>query len=156
MNVVSRVLIISFFIAVPIVVFPQTKNSVPEVTSPDKKLKVTLVVKDGVPFYRLSRNNKPLLSDSRLGFVLKGQPALDKDFKIISLTPSTFDETWTQPWGEAKDIRNHYNSLVVVLEERSELKRKMSVEFRVYNDGIGFRYSLPQQENLKDFVILDE
>src|SRR5688572_24214406 len=156
MKVVSKVILLSFLAVLPLIVLSQTKSSVSEATSPDKTLKVTVVVKEGVPFYRLFRNNKPLLSDSRLGFVLKGQPAMDKDFKIVSSTPSTFDETWTQPWGEVKDIRNHYNSLVVVLEEQSQLKRKMSVEFRVYNDGIGFRYSLPQQENLKDFVILDE
>ena len=156
MKVVAKLILVSFLSVLPLIVSSQEKSRVPEVTSPDKVLKVTVLVRDGAPFYRLSRNNKPLLSDSRLGFVLKGQPALDKDFKIVNATPSTFDEIWTQPWGETKDIRNHFNSLVVVFEEQSELKRKMSVEFRVYNDGIGFRYSLPQQENLKDFVILDE
>ena len=156
MNLVLKTILISFFTVLPLLVSSKEKIKPTEVASPDKTLKIRVSIKSGVPFYSLFHLGKPLLSDSRLGFVLKDQPALDKDFKISSSTSSSFDETWTQPWGEVKTIRNQYNSLVVVFEELSDLKRKMTVEFRVYNDGIGFRYILPQQDNLKDFVILDE
>jgi len=134
----------------------QEKGRSPEVVSPDRVLKVKFQIKNGVPNYSLYRNKQAILLDSKLGFVLKGPPAMDKDFKIIDSKQSSFDETWTQPWGEVKDIRNNYNSLSLTLQEQSGLKRKMSIEFRVYNDGLGFRYTIPQQENLKDFVILDE
>jgi len=127
-----------------------------EVTSPDRTLQVRVILKNGIPFYNVTRNGQPVINDSRLGFVLKDLPALDHDFTITSATPATKDETWTQPWGEVKTIRNHYNSLTITLEEKSALKRKLLVTFRVYNDGIGFRYEIPQQANLKSFIIMDE
>lgn len=127
-----------------------------DVSSPDKSIRVRFQVKGGVPSYTIHRNNKPVINDSRLGFVLKDQPALAKDLRIALTRPSSLDETWTQPWGEVKDVRNHYNGVYIALEEQSSLKRKMSIEFRVYNDGIGFRYEIPEQPNLKDFVIMDE
>lgn len=147
---------LSFFLCVSAIVSAKEKAKSAEVTSPNKSIKVLVQTKDGVPFYSVKRNDEIILTDSKLGFVLKDQPALSKDFKIISAKQSSFDETWTQPWGEVKNIRNQYNSLVIVLEEQSALKRKMLVEFRVYNDGVGFRYEIPQQPNLKDFVIMDE
>jgi alpha-glucosidase len=133
----------------------QNKNRA-EVSSPDRKIKITITLKDGVPTYSVLRNGQPLIGESKLGFVLKDQPVLATDFKISSSKQSTFDETWTQPWGEVKTIRNHYTGLSIVLEERSALKRKINLEFRVYNDGFGFRYEIPSQPNLKDFVIMDE
>lgn len=156
MKAVLKIVLLSLITLLPVFVSAKEKNKSPEVSSPDNTLKVRVAVKGGVPYYSLFRNNKPLLADSRLGFVLKDQPALDKNFKIVSSRHSTFDQTWTQPWGEVKDIRNHYNSLVVVFQETTALKRTMMLEFRLFNDGIGFRYTLPQQENLKDFVIMDE
>jgi alpha-glucosidase len=106
--------------------------------------------------YTVQRNGQTIITDSKLGFILKNQPALAADFKVADVRKSSFDETWTQPWGEVKTIRNHYNSLAVTLGEQTNLKRTVIVEFRVYNDGVGFRYEFPQQPNLKDFVIMDE
>lgn len=131
-------------------------SPVEAVASPDGSLNVQFLLKDGKPLYKISYNNSLLIRDSRLGFVLKDLPALDKDFTIVSATRTSFDETWTQPWGEVKNIRNQYNSLVITLEEQTELHRKMMVEFRVYNDGLGFRYEIPDQPNLTDFIIMDE
>jgi alpha-glucosidase len=127
-----------------------------ELSSPDQLVQLQFVLKDGIPFYNVSYRNKPVVKDSRLGFVLKDLPALDKDLKIATAIKSSFDETWTQPWGEVKKIRNHYNSVVITLEEQSNLKRKLVVEFRVFNDGLGFRYEIPQHPHLKNFVIMDE
>jgi alpha-glucosidase len=136
--------------------FGKSKDKPIEVDSPNRKVKVQFLLKNGAPFYRIQYLNKILVTDSRLGFILKEQPALNKDFKIISSTKSSTDETWTQPWGEVKNIRNHYNGIAIDLEEQTGLKRKLNVMFRVYDDGIGFRYELPEQPNLKEFVILDE
>ncbi|MEO7990454.1 MAG: glycoside hydrolase family 97 protein [Chryseolinea sp.] len=147
---------LSIFLCVSVLISAKEKPRSSEVISPNKSIKVLVQVKDGILFYSLKRNDEIILADSKLGFVLKDQPTLSKDFKIVSAKQSSFDEIWTQPWGEVKSIRNLYNSLVVMLEEQSALKRKLSIEFRVYNDGIGFRYEIPQQPNLKDFVIIDE
>lgn len=127
-----------------------------DVSSPHKSIKVTFQVLQGIPYYSLHHNNNVILSNSRLGFVIKGEPALDQDFKIINTKHTSFDETWTQPWGEVKSIRNNYNGLVVTLEQQSSVQRTMEIEFRVYDDGIGFRYSFQDQPNLKDFVVIDE
>lgn len=139
-----------------LIAFALRKDELAEIASPDGDVKVTFWLNKGVPFYRINNNNLPLIKASKMGFVLKGLPALDKNFKIQNVTKSTFDETWTQPWGEVKTIRNNYNSLLITLEEDVAPKRKMLVEFRVYNDGLGFRYEVPSQPAIKDFIITDE
>jgi alpha-glucosidase len=136
--------------------FAQKIDATTNVSSPDGKIKVTVQLSNGVPGYEVHRNGQPIISDSKLGFIFKDQPSLSKDFKISSSKQTSFDNTWTQPWGEVKTIRNNYNSLRITLEEISVLKRKLNVEFRVFNDGFGFRYEIPEQANLKDFVIMDE
>lgn len=125
-------------------------------TSLDKKISVTFKLKQGAPFYSIKYKNAPVISDSRLGFRFKTAEPMERNFEITNTQISEFDETWTQPWGEVKDIRNHYNELRVQLKEKTELARRMDIVFRVYDDGIGFRYELPEQENLKDFRIMDE
>jgi alpha-glucosidase len=137
-------------------VYGKTKNRLLEISSPTGLVKVQFLLKDGLAFYKVNYQNKLLIKDSRLGFALKDLPAIDKDFKIVSAIHSSFDETWSQPWGEVKNIRNHYNNLLLTLEEQSNLKRKVVLEFRVYDDGLGFRYEIPKQPNLQNFVIMDE
>lgn len=150
--VIISILSVSFLIA-----FAITKDEKAEITSPDGNVKVVFWLnKGGLPVYSITNGNKPLISESKMGFTLKGLPALDKNFKIQNIAKSTFDETWTQPWGEVKTIRNNYNALVITLEEDVAPKRKMLVEFRVYNDGLGFRYEVPSQQAIKDFIITDE
>jgi alpha-glucosidase len=149
----------SFFIVFLLFVltgFARQKDRSIDILSPDGLIKVVFQLKNGVPFYSVLRNNVAVLNDSKLGFILKDLPALHNDFKIASSARSSFDETWSQPWGEVQKIRNQYNSLTVTLEETSAGKRTMILHFRVFNDGLGFRYEIPKQENLKDFVIMDE
>ncbi len=136
--------------------FGKDKDQLLETKSPDGSVLVQVKLKGGAPVYTVQRNGQTIITDSKLGFILKNQPALAADFKVADVRKSSFDETWTQPWGEVKTIRNHYNSLAVTLGEQTNLKRTVIVEFRVYNDGVGFRYEFPQQPNLKDFVIMDE
>ncbi|POY35008.1 alpha-glucosidase [Solitalea longa] len=126
------------------------------VKSPDGTLNVSFQLKDGVPYYNIGKRNFSVVNDSKMGFILKDIPSLDKDFKIIDSKTGTFDQTWTQPWGEVKDIRNNYKSLVVSLQEKKGLKRKMNIVFKVYNDGVGFRYEIPEQPGLTEYQIMDE
>ncbi len=126
------------------------------VTSPDGTLAVTFSLQDGTPFYTLARFGLPVLKPSRLGFVLKDAPPLEDGFAVVSAENSAVDETWTQPWGEKKNIRNHYNELRVMLKQQDAAARTLAVVFRVYDDGIGFRYEVPAQPNLGAFEIMDE
>jgi alpha-glucosidase len=126
------------------------------IESPGKTLKLSFEIKDGVPFYSIMRNSKEVIKPSKMGFQLKELPALDSNFVLKSHKISSFDETWEQPWGEQRKIRNNYTVLFVELEQNDELKRKLHIVFRLFDDGIGFRYEFPKQENLTDFVIMDE
>lgn len=127
-----------------------------EVTSPNSVLKLSFELKDGAPLYQISRFDMPVIKPSKLGFILKDASPLSGDFKIFSSQQKSVDETWTQVWGEKKDIRNNYTELRVDLEETSQAKRKMTIVFRVFDDGVGFRYEIPQQPGLNKFDIMDE
>jgi alpha-glucosidase len=126
------------------------------VSSPDGRIQVAFVLRDGVPYYQVSRSGKDILRPSRLGFIFKDAAPLNQNLIIAAGEKKSFDETWTQPWGEVKEIRNHYNELRVDLQEATASPRKMTVVFRVYDDGLGFRYEFPEQDNLSNFQIMDE
>ncbi len=133
-----------------------TINATETVTSPDGGLLVTFVLQDGVPTYQVDRQGQPVILPSRLGFVLQDANPLNQNLGVVGVERRTYDQTWTQPWGEVREIREHYNELRIDLAETTPDARKMSVVFRVFNDGLGFRYEWPEQENLSAFVILDE
>ncbi|WP_462319395.1 glycoside hydrolase family 97 N-terminal domain-containing protein, partial [Marinilabilia sp.] len=126
-----------------------------ELKSPDGSFHLSFEVKDGVPVYKLDLNNQPVVLESRLGFELKDAEDLLDGFKLTKVDESSYDQTWEPVWGEVKEIRNHYNELAVTLEQE-ETGRIMMVRFRLFNDGLGFRYEFPQQDNLTYFVITDE
>ena len=126
------------------------------IKSPDGNLEVSFYIKDGIPYYSLNRNRVYIVKESRLGFTLSDNQSLDKDFKIAGSKRSSHDESWQPVLGEVKNIRNHYNSLDISLEETGKLRRKVNIVFRVFNDGIGFRYEFPVQPNLKYFIISQE
>jgi alpha-glucosidase len=126
------------------------------IDSPDKRIWVNFHLRSGVPFYSVKRDGKTIIKDSRLGFRFKAAEPLDHNLVIVNSQTSEFDETWTQPWGEVKTIRNYYHELIIDLQETTVQARKMKLIFRVFNDGLGFRYELPQQENLSEIQIMDE
>ena len=127
-----------------------------EQTSPDGKVSLSFsLTKEGTPSYKVSYNNKPVIKESTLGFLLKKSEPLTKQFKVIDTQKTTFKETWKPVWGEESQILNHYNELLVALEQTST-HRKMNLRFRVYNEGVGFRYEFPQQKELTYFVIEEE
>ena len=126
-----------------------------QVKSPDGRLVLTAGVKGGTPFYQVSRGAEPIILTSNLGFRLNDN-LLGSNMRLIGKSRDAQDEIWEQPWGEAREIRNHYNELKLRLCESKGLKRCLNIVFRVFNDGFGFRYEFPQQPNLKDFQIMDE
>jgi alpha-glucosidase len=126
------------------------------VASPDGRNKVGVAVHDGKLYYILSRDGRPLLLPSMLGFEFKGAPALRDGLRITGNSRGTFDQTWTQPWGEVSHVRDHHNELRVSVAETAAPGRKFDFVVRAFNDGIGFRYEFPAQPALGDFVISDE
>ncbi|ACY47271.1 glycoside hydrolase family 97 protein [Rhodothermus marinus] len=126
------------------------------VASLDGSLVVSFTLEDGRPTYRIDRFGLPLILPSRMGFELQEQPPLVGPFRLIGVARDTVDTIWTQPWGEKKDIRSHYHELRLQLEETSERPRRMDIVFRVFDEGVGFRYEWPAQPNLDRFVIMDE
>ena len=126
------------------------------ISSPSGMVKLDFeLTKDGRPAYQVDYKGAPVINPSTLGLELKGTTSLMDGFKVVRTSTSTFDETWQPVWGETKDIRNHYNELLVELEQPSTT-RFMNIRFRVYDDGVGFRYEFPQQKNLVYFVIKEE
>ncbi|MBU3837823.1 MAG: glycoside hydrolase family 97 protein [Candidatus Phocaeicola faecigallinarum] len=149
-----------------------------KLTSPDGNFVMNFSLSpEGAPVYELSYKDKPVIKPSTLGLELKKEDAnkkttfewterTDKDqldaktnlmtgFKIKDTSTSTFDETWSPVWGEEKEIRNNYNELAVTLDQPSN-DRYMVIRFRLFNDGLGFRYEFPQQKNLNYFIIKEE
>lgn len=125
------------------------------VTSPNGIVSIDFQLKNGIPTYKIDYKGKPVIKESRLGLELRDGKNLMDGFEQLNATTSTFDETWQPVWGEVKEIRNHYNELLAELKQPST-DRYMNIRFRVYDDGVGFRYEFPQQKNLVYFVIKEE
>ncbi len=139
-------------------VFLGCKNS-DEVTvfSPNKDIKIDFnLSKTGKPYYLVSKASEIVIDTSFLGFDFENSLPFINDIQIVNSTKSNFNETWQLPWGEQLDVVNHYNELKIELQEISQLKRKLNIIFRVYNDGIGFRYEFPEQANFKETLIINE
>ena len=131
--------------------------------SPNKQLEMTFSLIDGVPYYELYRKEnimgKAIILPSRLGFELAGIKNLDKDFELIGTATDSFDETWQPVWGEEANIRNHYNELLIKLKQKPDEQQKsaiMHIRFKLYDDGLGFRYEFPLENKLTYFKIKEE
>ena len=125
-----------------------------EVKSPDGHIKMTLTVdENGTPFYNVSVNDSLLIENSKMGFVEGNGVILGGGFRIEKTTFDSKDETWTQPWGENKTNRNHYNEMAVNLINEDQVQ--LTLRFRVFNDGVGFRYEY-NVPNVDSLMITDE
>ncbi len=127
------------------------------VASPDGRTTVELSLNgEGRLAWRAARDGKPLIGDSRLGFVLRNGRELLRNLALESQSTRTSDSTWEQPWGEERRIRDRYNELRARFAETDRDHRRFDVVFRVYDDGLGFRYELPRQPALQRVEIEDE
>ncbi|NML64873.1 glycoside hydrolase family 97 protein [Hymenobacter sp. RP-2-7] len=127
-----------------------------QIASPDGQLKLDFVLQaGGVPTYSFTYKGRPVIKPSRLGLVLKEGPDLASGFAVAGTSTRSFDETWQPVWGEVKNIRNHYNELTVRLTQAAT-KRAMVLHFRVFDDGLGFRYEFPKQPALEYFTVKEE
>ena len=153
-------------------------TDVQKIKSPDGVLEMTFqLTSEGTPQYALNYEGQKVILPSNLGFELRGVLKAQKlvfnedgtiskedrepcnsfydGFKVTGVETDSFDETWEPVWGEESQIRNNYNELLVCLEQ-TETQRQMNIRFRLYNDGLGFRYEFPYQKNLSYFVIKEE
>ncbi|MBP6575767.1 MAG: glycoside hydrolase family 97 protein [Chryseobacterium sp.] len=138
--------------------------SAQELRSPDGKFIMDFSIQNGgVPTYKLSYKGKEVIKPSKLGLELKTKDVPENDsknslysnFEVVGSKTAIFDETWQPVWGESKNIRNHYNEILVDLKQKGT-DRLMNIRFRLFDDGLGFRYEFPQQKNLVYFTIKEE
>jgi alpha-glucosidase len=149
-------LMILAFLAVWTPVLAQERPTA-SVSSPNGALVVNVTTDgDGRPSYAVSRLGRSVIEPSRLGFILTDAPKLERGLELTARPTTDHDETWEQPWGERREIRNHYRELRVTFTERADLRRTFDVVFRVYDDGLGFRYEFPQQDALQTVRIGSE
>lgn len=127
------------------------------IESPGKRLSLSFeLTAAGEPTYRLSFKGKAVIKKSRLGIELKDQPALTAGFTVAKADTSQTDETWEPVWGEVRQIRNRYNELAITLQQPAPQSRMIIIRFRLFDDGLGFRYEIPEQGGLRYFIVSDE
>ncbi|MEM6525387.1 MAG: glycoside hydrolase family 97 protein [Bacteroidota bacterium] len=130
-------------------------NQAQELKSPNENFTLNFELTDGVPTYTLSLNDQLVIAQSKMGFELKDSASFLSGFEIEKVEKSSLDETWEPVWGESKEIRNQYNEMAVRLAQPAT-DRFIIVRFRLFDDGLGFRYEFPEQRNLTYFVIKKE
>ena len=123
--------------------------------SPNSEIELTFsLTKKGVPTYKISYKDQEVIKQSKLGLELKGDDLIS-GFTITNTSESTYDNTWETVWGEESSIRNHYNELSIELLQEAT-NRKILIRFRAFDEGVGFRYEFPKQDNLGHFVVKEE
>jgi alpha-glucosidase len=147
-------LVISFIVIFSWSAFGQDQQW--QLQSPDKKIQVNLELTKQALSYRVIYLQKPVIRASKLGFAFKGQASLQAGLEVKNMLSKSQKQSWSPLWGQRAEIVDHFNELVFELSETSARPRLMKVIFRAYNDGVAFRYTLPKQDNLGDFVISDE
>ncbi|MCX2678922.1 glycoside hydrolase family 97 protein [Galbibacter sp. EGI 63066] len=143
-------------VAITTVACQQESASTYEISSPGGINTVSFSLKNGTPQYSVSHGETVVLNPSEMGFVFRDNDSLYRNLEVVDTVQKSFDETWEQVWGEKKEIRNHYNELIVKLQEKSESKRKLNIEFRSFDDGVAFRYVFPEQGIKDSIFIMDE
>ena len=126
------------------------------ISSPNGRLTLKAYVSTGRPTYELFYRGQAVVKPSHLGLEIDNFPSLLTDFEVASVDSSSFDETWKPVWGEKSAIRNRYNELVVCFRERKSPSRDMVVRFRIYDEGVGFRYELAPQPQLNNVIVKEE
>src|SRR5947207_279331 len=135
---------------------PASAQAPLSVTSPDARTEVDVAAREGHLYYSIQRDGRALFLPSQLGFEFRSARVIRDSLRVTGSSRSSYDTTWTQPWGEVSRVRDHHNELRVSVAEASAAARKFDVVFRVFNDGVGFRYEVPAQPNLGEFEIMQE
>ncbi|KQU56076.1 alpha-glucosidase [Sphingomonas sp. Leaf339] len=136
---------------------PQVNAAGAEETSPDGTIKVSVTTDpDGRPLYTITRGAETIIAPSRLGFLFTDQPKIERGMRIERVTHDKADTTWTQPYGEWHQIRDNHREMRVRLIEVGNLQRSYDIVFRIQDDGVGFRYEVPDQANLHGANIAEE
>ena len=130
---------------------------VAQVQSPDGRIQVQLDLNgEGRLAYRVLRDGKPVINDSRLGFIFRNSRQLMRNLQLEKQATRSQDDTWEQPWGERRFVRDHYNELRASFIEKDMDHRQFDMVFRVFDDGVGFRYDVPKQPKLQEAQIVEE
>ena len=136
---------------------PAAAEQVARATSPNGRIEVVVSLdRDGRSTYAVNRDGRPVIGDSGLGFMFTDAPTLERGLAAVQIRRDRSDTRWTQPWGEWATIRDNHSELAVTFREAKNLHRQMTVTFRLFDDGVGFRYTLPQQANMTVANIEDE
>jgi len=135
---------------------PAHAATVAEVASPGGVLTAALDLHEGRLSYRVLRLGEPVLAPSAMGFQIRGAGKLERNLALTHQAKASVDQTWQQPWGESREVRNHYNELRARFTETIKPGRIVDVVFRVYDDGVGFRYEFPRQTAMDEVIIDDE
>ena len=126
------------------------------IKSPDKNIQINFQILEGTPIYNVLYKDNEVIATSTLGFEFQNNDLFVSNFEIAEIKHSSFDETWKPVWGETASIRNNYNEMQFYLKERTGPGRQLIIVFRAHDDGIAFRYIFPEQDKLKDFVVINE
>ncbi|WP_218937574.1 MULTISPECIES: glycoside hydrolase family 97 protein [Antarcticibacterium] len=128
-----------------------------ELSSPNGNLQLEFKLQEGgVPSYTLTYKNKQVISPSRLGLELNNLPSFMDGFEIIDTQENSVNDSWSPVWGKQSTIENNYNELLVTLSQKEHNNRYIRIKFRLFDDGLGFRYEFPKQEELNYFVLKEE
>ncbi|BDD01901.1 glycoside hydrolase family 97 protein [Persicobacter psychrovividus] len=125
------------------------------IQSPDHHLKMDFSLTKGLPAYALQLDGHAIVKPSHMGLAVKGMPALAQDFTVQKVVLDSADNSWKPVWGQTANIRNHYQEMLVCLKQK-QTGRLLNIRFRLFNDGLGFRYELPIQSNLRSFTVKKE
>jgi len=131
------------------------------IKSPNNDVSIEFILINGAPHYRVftysnETKSDEIISASKLGFRFKDQQPLLTNFKLVSSSKQQIEKHWQKLWGQSKNVKNHYRELTVQLQESTSLHRELTLVFRAYNDGVAFRYLLPEQSALGKFAITSE
>ena len=126
------------------------------VDSPDKDIKVAVDISADTPSYSVTYKGRDVIRSSRLGFVIRDQGALQPNLQVVGEDREAIRTQWQTIWGERDKVVDEYNELTLQLQEQAGLQRRLQLSFRVYDDGLGFRYIFPEQKALDEFIIDEE
>lgn len=126
------------------------------ISSPNGSLSLTFWLSDGVPFYQLTYKQKPVIKPGKLGIETEDVASFADGFSIVKTENTSVDDSWSPVWGVQSSIRNNYNELLVTLSQPKHHDRYIQIRFKLFDDGLGFRYEFPKQKMLKYFIVKNE